>query len=264
MRSVRVIVKAALFVLWSLLLAPLQYLYLKCDRGPRAYLIPWLWERGMCRVFGLRVVVEGTPLRDRQTLFVSNHISYLDIPVLGSLLKASFVAKKDVAAWPVFGTLARLQQTAFVSRARIDAHRETNALGNMLDESKSLILFPEGTSTDGRIVEPFKSSMFAMIFEETRNHLTIQPVTLVIDSVDGRSPDDQAVRETYAWSRDMTIEMPPHLRLFAATRGATIRVIFHPPIDPAAFADRKALAEACHAAVQSGLAQQNLAAGLAA
>ncbi len=259
--AIIVTLRAALFFLWCMATVPAQFLVLAFTRGPASYFIPSLWQRGICRMFSIRVIVEGSPLRDRQTLYVANHISYLDIPAMGSVLRASFISKKEVANWPVFGTLARLQQTAFISRSRADAHREKNAISNMIAEGKNLILFPEGTSTDGRDVAPFKSSLFSMTLEDNQRPVMIQPVTQRLESVNGKPADDQAARDIYAWYGDMT--MPPHLKGFAGSRGAVIRLIFHSPIDPRAFEDRKSLAEACENAVRSGL-QPVIATGLAA
>lgn len=244
--------KGFLFFLWCLAMVPPQVAVMMFTRGPAAYTLPWLWQRGICRIFGIKVLIEGMPLTSRQTLFVANHVSYLDIPVIGCVLKASFIAKKEVAGWPVFGTLSRLQQTAFISRARGDAQKEKNALSNMIAEGKSLILFPEGTSTDGRDVVPFKSSLFSLTLDDGQRALMIQPVTLRVETVDGRSPEDQSARDLYAWYGDMT--MPPHLKAFAGSKGAVIRLIFHEPIDPHGYADRKTLADACCAAVRSGIA----------
>lgn len=251
MRGAVIVVKAALFFLWSLLMVPPQALLILIHRGPSAYIIPQLWHRGICAIFGIRVRVEGTPVTGRQAVFVGNHVSYLDIPAIGGVLRASFIAKNEVAGWPVFGFLSRMQQTAFISRARNHAAREKNALSNMLAEGKSLFLFPEGTSTDGRDVAPFKSSLFSMTLDQGRDDLLVQPVSLRIDRVDGRDPANQAVRDLFAWYGDMT--MPPHLKNFTACRGADITLVFHPPLNPAAFTDRKALAEAAQTSVRAGL-----------
>lgn len=257
------VLKAHLFFLWCGIMVPLQMIVMIFHRGRGAYLIPHIWQKGVCRIFGLKVIVEGSPLHDRQTVFVCNHLSYLDIPVLGSVLKASFIAKKDVAGWPVFGFLSRLQQTAFISRSRQDAGKEKNALSNMLDEGKSLILFAEGTSTDGADVAPFKSSLFSMTLDDNRHALTIQPVTLRIEQVDGKTPEAQGIRDLYAWHGDMT--MPPHLKGFTACRGAVIRLVFHDPVDPKAFTDRKIMADHCREKVRAGLLGGSpVASGLAA
>ncbi|MCB1784211.1 MAG: 1-acyl-sn-glycerol-3-phosphate acyltransferase [Alphaproteobacteria bacterium] len=225
------------------------------SKGAAAYFLPHLWEKGVCRIFGIKVRVVGDTHRAGQTIFAANHISYLDIPVLGGIIRgASFVAKADVAGWPVFGFLARLQQTAFISRAREDARRETNALRTMLEAGKSLIIFPEGTSTDGREVLAFKSSMFSIALIENRAvPLYIQPITLQVIESDGRVPETQDQRDIYAWHRDMDTELPTHLWGFAKARGAIIELVFHDPILVAGDMDRKTLAKACHDAVSNGL-----------
>jgi 1-acyl-sn-glycerol-3-phosphate acyltransferase len=251
MRLAIALLKGFLFFASVFIFAPLQILLLLFHRGEKSYIIPSLWQKIICAVFRIQVIVEGVPLHDRQTLFVCNHVSYLDIPVIGSVLQASFIAKKEVAGWPVFGFLSRLQQTAFISRSRGDAQKEKNALSTMIAEHKNLILFAEGTSTDGRAVAPFKSSLFSLTLDVGQRPLMIQPVTLRLEEVDGRSPEDQTVRNIYAWHGDMT--MPPHLKGFAKSRGAVIRLIFHPPVDPKNYADRKILADACREAVQAGL-----------
>lgn len=254
-------IKACLFFLWCAPTVPAQMLVMAFTRGPASYIIPSLWQRVICRIFGIRIIVEGTPLRHRQTLYVANHISYLDIPVLGSTLRATFISKQEVSGWPVFGALARLQQTVFISRSRATIQREKNALSSLIAEGKNLILFPEGTSTDGRDVAPFKSSLFSMALEDNQRPIMVQPITQRLESVDGKSANDQTVRDLYAWYGDMT--MPPHLKGFARSRGAVIRIIFHPPVDPRDFEDRKTLAETCEKAVRSGL-QPVIATGLAA
>ena len=264
MKNPVIFLKAFLFFVWSLITIPPQIAVMLFHRGPNAYTIPHLWQKGVCRIFGLKVVIEGTPITEQQCLFIINHVSYLDIPVIGSVLRASFIAKKEVSGWPVFGFLSRLQQTAFISRSRGDAQREKNALSNMLDEGKSLILFPEGTSTDGRNVAPFKSSLFSMTLDGSRSNLVIQPVTLKVEQVDGKNPAEQSARDIYAWYGDMT--MPPHLSGFAASRGAVVKLIFHPAIKPSDYDDRKGLADACWNMVQSGLEEKKgtVASGMAA
>lgn len=262
MRStLTMLVKACLFFLWCVPTIPAQMLVMAFTHGPASYILPSLWQRVICLIFGVKIIIEGTPLSGQQTLYVSNHISYLDIPVLGSVLRATFISKKEVSGWPVFGTLARLQQTAFISRSRKDLAQEKNTLSNLIGAGKSLILFPEGTSTDGRDVAPFKSSLFSMTLEAGQRPVMIQPVTQRLESVNGQSADDQAVRDLYAWYGDMT--MPPHLKGFARARGAVVRLIFHPPVDPRDFEDRKKLAETCESAIRSGL-QPVIASTLAA
>lgn len=258
MRTVRGVFKLGLYLLWCALGIPAQWLVLKFTRGPGSLIIPLYWHKVVCALFGIRVEIEGTPVRDRQVILVSNHLSYLDIETFSQVTPWSFVAKAEVARWPLFGTLARLQQSAFTSRSRTDAMKDRDSLSAMLAAGKNLILFAEGTSSDGGRVLPFKSSLLGAALEAAkaspdRPPPLIQPVTVAILAVDGRPAGDQAVRDLYAWHGDMT--MLPHLWAFVKTRGARLRMIFHAPIDPAVLPDRKRLALACHDASARGMAE---------
>lgn len=222
-------------------------------RGPAAYILPHLWERCICLIFGLKVIVEGKPHTDSQTLYIANHLSYLDIPVIASVLKASFVAKEDVAGWPVFGFLSKMQQTAFISRSRTQAAKGRYALQNMLKDGKSLIIFPEGTSSDGQEILPFKSSLFSIAHDiRTESPLMVQPITLSLVKVNGQLPNDQTIRNQYAWHGDMTLS--PHLWAFLKGKGATVRIHFHPPEPAQKFPCRKTLAQHCHVSIEKGRA----------
>ena len=252
MSTVRGAVKLLAFALWSICLVPPQMVLLLFHRGQAAYTIPYIWQKGVCRIFGIKVRVEGEPQINEQTLFISNHLSYLDIPAIASVLKASFVAKADVQNWPVFGFLSTLQQTAFISRSRGDAVKGKNALSNMLAEGKSLILFPEGTSSDGTNILPFKSSLFSLALGRTDElPLTIQPLTLKLLTVDRQDAASTEKRDLYAWYGDMTL--PPHLWAFAKSRGAELLIEFHQPRQSKDFSCRKELANTCHTDVTQGL-----------
>lgn len=253
MRSAIAALKITAFALWCLAVVPPQYIFLLLHKGQGAYALPHIWQRGVCWIFRLKVRTEGTPNKNGQTIYVSNHLSYLDIPVIGSTLRASFVAKNDVASWPVFGFLSRMQQTAFISRTSKDASKEKNTLEGMMHDGKSLIIFPEGTSTDGRDVLPFKSSLFSLALKHANPNLMIQPFTLQLDLVEGHTPATQDDMDLYAWHRDMTTELPPHLWRFALSKGAQVTLKFHPPLKACEYGDRKILAKACHDNVSKGL-----------
>lgn len=250
--SARGVTKLLAFILWSACFAPLQMIVLLFHRGKGAYIIPHFWHRGVCRILGIKVRVKGTPQITSQTIFISNHLSYLDIPVIASVLKASFIAKAEVKDWPVFGFLSTLQQTAFISRNRNDAVEGKNALSRMLKEGKSLILFPEGTSSDGTTILPFKSSMFSIALNKIEAPaLMIQPLTLTLLKVDRKNADSPENRDLYAWHGDMT--MPPHLWEFAKGKGAELLIEFHPSRQAKDFECRKKLANICHSDVVQGL-----------
>ena len=210
----RLVYKFILFLLISAFVIPTMTVWLLIDRGPRSYILPHFWQWGVSKIFNIKVKIIGKPHTDEQMLYISNHISYLDIPAIGSVLRASFVAKEDLASWPVFGYFSKMQQTAFISRNPAHAEKEKNSLGNMLKEGKSLIIFPEGTSTDGQNVLPFKSSLFALALNNPTGHsLPIQPISVKILEIENEPVETQTQRDLYAWHGDMTLG--PHLINFA-------------------------------------------------
>ena len=264
MRSFKASVKIAAFLLWSLALVPPQMLVLLFHKGKGAYVIPFLWENGTRKIFQIRYTVEGTPLRNHQTFYMSNHLSYLDIPLLGSILPASFVAKSEVEKWPVFGFLSKLQQTEFIERRRTAIADEAKKISEKIASGRSLIIFPEGTSTSGYDVKPFKSSLFTLALGPGNDDIYIQPVTISLLKVDGREPASKDERDHYAWPLDLDMELPGHLFRFAKTSGADLRVTFHPPVRARDFSDRKTLAKTCHDSVSKGLETASLKPSLAA
>lgn len=253
MGTIKASVKMILFASMTLILIPFQIFIITFHKGKYAYTLPHLWQNLTCNIFCIKREIIGTPLNNQQVIYVSNHISYLDIPVIGSILKTSFVAKSDVASWPVFGFLSKLQQTAFISRASKDVKKSTNTLDTMLDDEKSLLIFPEGTSTEGHAVIPFKSSLFSVIFNNKHKNLIIQPITLAIKTINGKPPQNQKTSDIYAWHLNMDTPLAPHLWAFAKGRGAEISLHFHPPMHSETFSDRKTLAKECHSTVSKGL-----------
>ncbi len=251
MAALIALLKFSQFLFWCAVLIPPQMLILLFTRGKPAYALPQLWHKMICRAFGIEVELEGAPAAGGQTLYVSNHISYLDIPVISCVLAASFVAKADVAGWPVFGLLAKLHQTIFISRSRQSIQEESHVLKNILKAGGSIIVFPEGTSSDGRSVLPFKSSLFSMVLDSDIPNVIIQPFTVELIETDGKKVETQKDRDYYAWYGDMTLM--PHFWQFAKRRGAKVKLHFHPPIKVQEGGNRKDLALKCHEIVASGL-----------
>jgi len=185
-----------------------------------------------------------------------NHLSYLDVPVLGRRLRTRFIAKEDVRAWPLFGLLARVQQTVFVSRARQRAGETGAMLGRALDGVHGLLLFPEGTTSDGSTVLTFRAGAFAPL--AARPGLRLQPVRIELLAVDGRAIAEGGERDLYAYHGDATLL--PHLWRFLRGRGARLRVSFLPPMRVPGQADRKQLAQAAWSAVAAAAPVANAAA----
>lgn len=248
----RAILKILLLILWSIPLVIIQCFVLLFHKGPGAYFVPQLWHRGVSRIIGLKTLVDGVPPTQDQVIFVSNHLSYLDIFAIGSTLRASFIAKEEIANWPVIGFLSKVQQTAFISRNSNQAKKVANSLASMLAEGKSLILFPEGTSTSGKAMLPFKSSLFSLAWQPDGTALPVQPFTIRVLSLNGRVPDDSPTgNDLFAWYADM--EFGPHFWDFLCAKGAAVRLTFHPVIQPDAAIDRKILAQMAYKAVNDTL-----------
>jgi 1-acyl-sn-glycerol-3-phosphate acyltransferase len=214
--------------------------------------IPLFYHRTCCRIFGLKVEQRGEIAGSRPVLFASNHSSYLDIMVLASIIPGSFVAKREVASWPLFGLLAKLQRTVFVVRDRKHALAQRDEMTERLAHGDHLILFPEGTSNDGNRVLPFKSSLFAAAHREIDGKpLIVQPVSVAYVALDGL-PLGRFLRPFYAWYGDM--DMASHIWGVAGLGNLTAVVEFHPPAPAEAFASRKTLADYCYRRVATGIA----------
>jgi 1-acyl-sn-glycerol-3-phosphate acyltransferase len=157
---VRIVLVAAAFVLLTLTLLPVQLIALGVGHSIMRRLPRW-WHRMMCRIIGLKVVVYGDLSARRPLLIVSNHASWKDILVLGSVADVVFIAKSEVRDWPVFGWLARLQRSVFVERSqRGKTGAQISEVSQRLVAGEVVVLFPEGTTSDGNRVMPFKSSLF--------------------------------------------------------------------------------------------------------
>lgn len=259
MPTLRASFKFFLFAVWTILLVPPQVLIRLFHDGKYSFLIPKLWHKGIRRVFQVNYEIRGKQNIDRQTLYMCNHLSYLDIPVLGSIITGSFVAKSEVQGWPLFGFLAKLQQSVFIERKRMAITDAKSEIEKTLEDGRNLILFPEGTSTSGLIVKPFKSSLFSLA-EANGKSLDIQPVTITILETDKRPSRTQAENDLYAWPLEMETPMPVHFWAFGKMRGAKLLITFHDPIHTNASMDRKDLAKACHDSVSKGLETTRLAA----
>lgn len=239
-------------LIWSALLIPPQAVLLALKNKKFALVLPRLWHRGACRLYNIKVNITGRPGSKKQTLFICNHVSYLDIMVIGSVIEGCFIAKQEVAAWPYFGLLARLQKTAFISRRPKDVHDSVGKVATRLAEGHDLILFPEGTSTNGKNVLPFRTGLFDLVLSQAADrNFHIRPVTIEITKIGNDCAITDQTRDGYAWYADMTLL--PHLWAFAKSAGAEITLHFHKPVEISQFTDRKDLAKHCHNVVLSPL-----------
>lgn len=226
--------------------------------GPRR---PWtqaitVWVCGrVLAILGLALRLEGTPMAGPGAV-VANHVSWLDIFVLNARKRVYFVSKAEVAGWPGIGFLARLVGTVFIRRDPREARAQTETLRTRIAAGHRLLFFPEGSSTDGMRVLPFRSTLFQALngLGTGRGALQVQPVTLVYEAPEGEDP------RFYGWWGEM--EFGPHLaRMLGAKRHGRVRIICHAPLPVEEATHRKTLAAAAEAAVRAGMPEARRARG---
>ncbi|MBI1260170.1 MAG: 1-acyl-sn-glycerol-3-phosphate acyltransferase [Rhizobiales bacterium] len=259
MARLRAAVLLAGFILSALILMPMQWLAMKL-RLPLAKKLPNRYHRFLCKLIGIRVTTRGTPYEKGACLITANHTSWLDIPIMASLQPSSFVAKSEVAGWPFFGTLARLQQTVFVERERRTrtAHSR-NEIHARIAAGDRLILFPEGTSSDGNRVLNFKSALMSVAQltivsgeADREDDLVVQPVSVTYTKIYG-FPMGRYFRPFFAWYGDM--ELFPHLWEAFSLGPIEVLVEYHKPVTIREIGNRKALAAYCENACRRGVEQ---------
>jgi len=247
----RALRRLLLYVGLTLPLMPVQALALAFGWRLATKLPLWYHAR-CCRLLGFKVERRGRQSRAHPTLYAANHTSYFDIMVLASLIEGSFVAKAEVARWPLFGQLARLQRTVFVDRNSRNAANHRDDIRNRLRKGDDLILFPEGTSNDGNRVLPFKSALFAVTERWSGDRpLALQPVSVAYTCLDGM-PMGRYLRPFFAWYGDM--DMAAHIWHAVALGWVTVTVQFHRPIAISGLESRKVLSEQTYQEVAAGVA----------
>jgi lyso-ornithine lipid O-acyltransferase len=225
----------------------LQHLLIAVDSKWKRTL-PFRYHRLVCRLLGIRLHVRGTPVSGQPCLIAANHVSWLDIPILSAAAPLSFIAKREVNSWPFFGSLARLQRTVFVDRE----HRHTTGgardeMAERLASGDTLVLFAEGTSSDGNRVLPFKTAFFGAATDPST---LVQPVTVAYRGCWGL-PMNRRQRPYYAWYGDMALES--HLWHAVSYGPIEVTLVFHEPLTMARAGGRKQLARLSESMVRSGL-----------
>lgn len=248
MRSVVGAAKLLVFFLSALFTLAYQSTVLLFTKGEFALRYPRAYHAFLCRLFGIKVIVEGDIETGRDLVYLGNHLSYLDIEALGSIVKGCFVAKKELADWPFFAQMGAMQRTVHISRDPKHAARETNMLLERLDEGLPLIIFPEGTSSNGTSILPFKSSFFQIFLNK---NIRIQPFTISLISVDEENAASDSVRDRYAWHGNMDLE--PHLWRFSKMKGAVVKIQFQKAFLSSGYIDRKQLCADIYESVSKGL-----------
>jgi len=232
------------FVLLTLLLIPVQMVLCRFP-GRAPFWLTKFYHRLCCRLFGIRRIVRGRrKLPKRQArLMVANHMSYLDITVLGSVLPASFIAKSEIARWPLFGLLAKLQKSLFVQRSTGQTARQLRDMRARFAHGDTLILFAEGTSGDGTRLLPFKSSLFGIINLLGDQPLVVQPVVISYVACNG-IPVGRGDLPNLAWYGDMDI-LSHGWRMLKIGRIQAL-IDFLEPITVQSGDDRKVISQQCY------------------
>ncbi|MAL79074.1 MAG: 1-acyl-sn-glycerol-3-phosphate acyltransferase [Sneathiella sp.] len=249
-------IKATLTILaifiWAGLLAPVQMIILLFFKQHR-YCIPRIFHKGLCRLLRVKVVTSGTIEKSRPTLFVLNHISWLDIPVIGSALHGSFVAKREVESYPLIGPISKLQQTIFIERSRPAIKGHKGEMQEHLEKGDNLFLFPEGTSSNGIIIQSFKSAYFGLAERKIGDrHLPVQPVTLAYSRMNG-IPLTRGTMGIVAWVGDE--ELLSHVWEYLKRGKITAELRFHPPVTIDDYDSRKTMASDCQMTIAKSLSR---------
>jgi 1-acyl-sn-glycerol-3-phosphate acyltransferase len=244
------------FLSVTLAFLPVQWLAVRFD-WPLRDRLPVQYSRWLCAVMGIRVETYGRPCREPGVLLAVNHMSYLDMPVLAGVIPVSFVAKAEVAKWPFFGLMSKLVRTVFVERERRSkAGKQRDAIRERLEEGGTVVLFPEGTSSDGNRVLPFKSSLLgsadAMLLgsDGKNRRVLVQPVSLAYTRLHGM-PMGREFRPFVAWYGDM--DLAPHLWQLFCLGPVDAVVHYHPPMTVDQFKGRKELSAECERLVREGV-----------
>ncbi|WP_367198129.1 lysophospholipid acyltransferase family protein [Amorphus sp. 3PC139-8] len=211
MGAIRAVLIIISLTLVTLVLIPAQYVAMWLG-SEKVATIPQLWHRITTRLLGIKVVQRGTPTTERPLLIASNHVSWLDITVLGSVMPLSFIAKAEVARWPVFGLFAKLQRTVFVDRTRRHATgKVAGAIAERLRHGDVMVLFAEGTSSSGTFVLPFRTALLGAAKDAVAGEgerIWVQPLAIAYTRLYGL-PLGRYRRPLVAWYGDM--DMAPHL-----------------------------------------------------
>ncbi|MBI5114763.1 MAG: 1-acyl-sn-glycerol-3-phosphate acyltransferase [Rhodovulum sp.] len=241
----RLAVTGAGFAVATAALLPVQWLSVRYGL-PLRRLVPLLFHRIVCLLFDVRVREIGVPATQRPLLIVANHVSWLDISVITSRLPVVFVAKHEIASWPLFGLFARLQRSVFVDRSRRQKTRDVNAeIAARLTEGDPVVLFGEGTSSDGNRVLPFRSALIgaagdalAQAGDETGSVL-VQPLSLAYTGFQGL-PLGRQHRPVAAWYG--ASDLLPHLLRVWRHGAIDVTVTWGEPLRWDTTSNRKAMA----------------------
>ena len=249
---IRVVFVLSILILVALVLLPFQVAGIWLNNRLR-HDVPLLFHRIYCAVIGIRITQVGERTRESPVLILANHVSWSDISVIGAVAPVVFVAKSEVKSWPVFGWLARLQRTIFIERDRRNKTGEhARAMADRLIGGDAVLLFPEGTSSDGIRILPFRSALIGSVHHaigDSTHHdrVMVQPVSLAYVRYGG-IPVGRALRDKVAWYGEM--DLVPHLLGVLASGAVDVTVSWGEPIAYDINGDRKRIAREAELSVR--------------
>ncbi len=256
MPTLRAFFLATAFLGLTVLSAPIQWLSIRLGISlQKTY--PHAYHAFLCRLFGIKIRVIGEPVKDRGVLLVANHTSYFDILVMSATVPVSFVAKLEVKSWPLFGLMSKLQRSIFVDRSkRSEAAKAAVEIRERLKAGDTLVLFPEGTTSDGNRILPFKSALMGAVESEIGTdaeghveYVPVQPVSISYIGFYGM-PLGRENRPFYAWYGDM--ELAAHVWEAFRTGPLDVVVEFHQPLRVSAECGRKQIALQAENLIRAG------------
>ncbi len=238
--------KVIIISIWILILLPIQVFFILIKSKFRFFL-PLIFHKFLLKVLGVKVEILGKPSDHKPLVLVGNHCSYLDIIILGSVLPACFVAKSEIKGWFVFGLLASLQNSIFIDRRNLKVFDSLNRVTQNLSANFATIIFPEGTTNNGRKVLKFKPSLFK-IFEDDST-LGLQNFSLCYTHINSM-PLDNRMRPFIAWYGGMSLIT--HLKTLLKHSSIRAKLKFHPNTTPLGM-NRKNLSEESRKQVIKGI-----------
>ena len=231
---------------WILFLLPIQVLLI-IIRSKLRFFLPIVFHKFLLKILGVKVEIIGDPSNHKPLILVGNHSSYLDIIILGSVLPVCFVAKSEIKGWFLFGVLASLQNSIFIDRRNLKTLESLKNVTKNLSTNFALIIFPEGTTNDGKRVLKFKTSLFK-IFEDDST-LGLQNFSLCYTHINSM-PLDNRMRPNIAWYDEMSLIK--HLKRLLSYSSVRAKLQFHPIIIPNGI-KRKVLSEVSREQVIKGI-----------
>lgn len=257
--QIRAFFLLSLLVLATLVMTPVQLVGLAFDLKIRRYL-PRYWHYMACFALGIKVRTHGQLETRRPLMLSANHSSWIDIMVLSTVADVAFIAKTEVADWPIFGTLAKLQKSVFIRREdKRSTGQQANDIASRMAAGEIVVLFPEGTTSDGNRLLPTKSSLYgaaAMALPQAPEGVVyVQPVAIAYTGLHGM-PMGRFHRPLTSWPGE--VELAPHLKKLLQLGAIEVDICFGEPVEYREGVNRKQVAATIESRMRSLLANRLL------